>query len=151
MSRCLGGYWLGRSNGPTKHYTATTGAVRSHVQNSSETPGKPWFGVITSAMEGWGAGAPNPPVPASGPGILRCVGAAASAELPPAVAVDLVGVEPTPLGLKTRLAPTRPGPGWLERYPEPADSGTPPRRKVLAGAVRNTATPNDGGPLVLMS
>ena len=24
--------------------------------------------------------------------------------------VDLVGVEPTPLGLKTRLAPTRPGP-----------------------------------------
>ena len=80
----FGGYWLGRSNGPAQHYIATTGAVRSHVQNSSETPGKPWFGVITSAMEGWGAGAPNPPVPASGPGILQCVGAAASAELPPA-------------------------------------------------------------------
>ena len=42
--------------------------------------------------------------------------------------MDLVGVEPTPLGLKTRLAPTRPGPwcatdevrhDWIMTLPAP--------------------------------
>jgi hypothetical protein len=40
-----------------------------------------WVGVISFGHGGLGAGAPNPPVPASGPGILRCVGAAASSPL----------------------------------------------------------------------